>query len=97
MTFLKILLLSAIAVYRKAVSPLLPASCRFYPSCSQYAADAVERHGAVRGALMVLGRITRCHPWHSGGYDPAPASAMLRGGDVTARKVRGIETGATAK
>lgn len=68
----KTLLLSAIAAYRKAVSPLLPASCRFYPSCSQYAFEAIEKHGAGRGALLALDRLKRCHPWHPGGFDPVP-------------------------
>ena len=61
-----------IAAYRKAVSPLLPASCRFHPSCSQYALEAVEKHGASRGSLLALGRLKRCHPWHPGGFDPVP-------------------------
>ncbi|MCK5618435.1 MAG: membrane protein insertion efficiency factor YidD [Candidatus Krumholzibacteria bacterium] len=72
MTFFKTLFLSAIAAYRKAISPLFPPSCRFYPSCSQYAADAICAHGAGRGAIMALRRLTRCHPWHRGGYDPVP-------------------------
>jgi putative membrane protein insertion efficiency factor len=72
MTFFKTLFLSVIAAYRKILSPLLPASCRFYPSCSQYAADAVARHGAGRGGLLALMRLKRCHPWHPGGFDPVP-------------------------
>lgn len=72
MTFTQTLLRSAIAVYRKTVSPLLPAACRFHPTCSRYAAEAVERHGAARGTLLSLGRLSRCHPWHPGGFDPVP-------------------------
>ncbi|HPE89502.1 MAG TPA: membrane protein insertion efficiency factor YidD [Spirochaetia bacterium] len=56
--------------YRKALSPLKPRSCRFYPSCSAYAIDAVERYGAVRGACMAAKRIVRCNPFHPGGFDP---------------------------
>ncbi|MEO1134415.1 MAG: membrane protein insertion efficiency factor YidD, partial [Cyanobacteria bacterium J06639_1] len=58
--------------YQRGISPLLPQSCRFYPSCSQYMLEAVERFGAVKGVTMGLGRIGRCHPWHPGGFDPVP-------------------------
>jgi uncharacterized protein len=59
-------------LYQLAVSPLLGARCRFYPSCSCYAREAVLRHGAARGLGLGLRRIARCHPWHPGGYDPVP-------------------------
>lgn len=58
--------------YQLGISPLLPRSCRFYPSCSQYMLEAVERFGAVQGVAMGMGRISRCHPWHPGGFDPVP-------------------------
>ncbi|NLN19172.1 MAG: membrane protein insertion efficiency factor YidD [Firmicutes bacterium] len=64
------LLLTLIAWYQKAISPLLPRSCRFYPTCSAYAAEAIREYGACRGICMALRRISRCHPWHPGGYDP---------------------------
>ncbi len=70
MNILQLVLLSAIEAYRKVVSPFLPASCRFYPSCSQYAREAIAKHGAGRGTLMAAMRIGRCHPWHPGGVDP---------------------------
>lgn len=58
--------------YQIFVSPLLPPSCRFTPSCSQYALEAVSRHGAVRGVWLATRRLCRCHPFHPGGYDPVP-------------------------
>jgi putative membrane protein insertion efficiency factor len=66
------MMLVLIAVYKRAISPLLPRSCRFYPSCSTYAAEAIERHGALRGAWLAARRLLRCHPFHPGGYDPVP-------------------------
>ncbi|MHB1505934.1 MAG: membrane protein insertion efficiency factor YidD [Sulfobacillus sp.] len=66
------LLVSLIRLYQVGVSPLLMPSCRFVPSCSQYALEAISRHGAVRGGVLALGRLSRCHPLHSGGYDPVP-------------------------
>jgi putative membrane protein insertion efficiency factor len=64
------LLLAAIAAYQKIVSPFLPKSCRFYPSCSQYAAQSIAKYGAWRGSVRMIVRISRCHPWHDGGLDP---------------------------
>lgn len=62
----------AVRAYQLLVSPLLPPSCRFLPSCSEYAAEAIERHGAVRGTSLALRRLARCHPWGGSGYDPVP-------------------------
>ncbi len=58
--------------YQLLVSPLLPPSCRFEPSCSSYAMEALARHGAIRGAWLAVRRIVRCHPWGGSGYDPVP-------------------------
>lgn len=64
------LLVIAISLYRKLISPLLPAACRFHPTCSQYARTAIVRHGAARGSWMAVKRVCRCHPFHPGGEDP---------------------------
>ena len=62
----------AIRVYELTLRPVIGANCRFYPSCSVYAREAICMHGAGRGALLAGRRILRCHPWHSGGFDPVP-------------------------
>ncbi len=62
----------AVRAYQLIVSPLLPPSCRFLPSCSDYAIEALERHGALRGGGLALWRLARCHPWGGSGYDPVP-------------------------
>jgi hypothetical protein len=61
-----------IRAYQLTLSPLLGPRCRFYPSCSQYALEAVRAHGSLRGCTLALRRLLRCHPWHAGGYDPVP-------------------------
>ena len=65
-------LIAFVRAYQIALSPLLPAACRYYPSCSAYAIEALERHGALRGGWMAVRRIGRCHPVRPGGYDPVP-------------------------
>jgi len=69
---MKLLLLVLIRFYRYAISPLLGRRCRFIPSCSEYTAEAVEKYGALKGAILGLKRLSRCHPWNSGGFDPVP-------------------------
>lgn len=61
-----------IRVYQRVLSPLLPNRCRFHPTCSHYAVEAIEKHGAVRGVWLAIKRILKCHPLHPGGYDPVP-------------------------
>ncbi len=67
---MKIFLVSIIRLYKYLISPLLPGSCRFVPTCSEYASDAITRYGAVKGLYLAVRRILRCHPWHPGGCDP---------------------------
>jgi len=64
--------------YQYAISPLFPPSCRFTPTCSQYAVEALTQHGAWRGSWLSVKRIARCHPWQPGGYDPVPADPNPR-------------------
>ena len=66
------LLILPIRFYRGAISPMLPAACRYQPTCSHYAIEAIEKHGALKGSLLAAKRIARCHPWGGSGYDPVP-------------------------
>ncbi len=75
MSPLALLLRMMILAYRWTLSPLLPTSCRFAPSCSSYAAEAIAEHGALAGGWLALRRIARCHPWGGDGYDPVPRRA----------------------
>ena len=68
----EIILLYLIRLYRVLLSPLLPRACRFYPTCSIYAEEALRRFGPVQGGALVMSRLSRCHPFHRGGYDPLP-------------------------
>jgi putative membrane protein insertion efficiency factor len=65
-------MIGAIDFYRRAISPLTPASCRFQPTCSAYAREAIEKHGPARGGWLAARRLLRCHPFCKGGYDPVP-------------------------
>lgn len=66
------LLTNAIRFYQGAISPHFPPACRYTPTCSQYAIEAISKHGAAKGGLLALKRICRCHPWGGSGYDPVP-------------------------
>lgn len=65
-------LLLLIRFYQLAISPMLPASCRYYPTCSVYGYEAIEKYGILRGGWLAMRRVARCNPWHEGGYDPIP-------------------------
>lgn len=75
---LAMVLLAPVRVYRAVISPLLPPSCRFYPSCSEYAVEALTVHGALRGSWLTLRRLLRCGPWHPGGLDFVPPRGSRR-------------------
>lgn len=64
--------LGMVGFYRKYISPMFPPSCRYVPTCSEYAMIALQRYGFIKGSWMAIKRICRCHPWHPGGYDPVP-------------------------
>lgn len=69
------LALASIRFYQYAISPMMASHCRFYPSCSCYAYQALETHGLLRGSWLSLRRLGRCHPWNPGGYDPVPGTS----------------------
>ena len=69
---MRALAIALVRAYQMFLGPLLPAVCRFHPSCSQYALEALARHGAWRGGWLTLRRLARCHPFHPGGFDPVP-------------------------
>ena len=82
--------------YRYTLRPLLPPSCRFFPSCSEYALEAIRRHGGLSGSALALGRLCRCHPWNAGGVDPVPHTFQpLRA--LRARLPAVLRDGPTAK
>jgi uncharacterized protein len=69
---IKKILLSIIRFYQTAISPLTPPSCRFYPTCSHYGLEAIQRFGPLKGSFLTIKRILKCHPFHPGGFDPVP-------------------------
>lgn len=69
---MKFLLLFLLRIYKLCISPLLGPTCRFYPSCSDYGVEAIGKHGACRGGILLVKRVCKCHPWHPGGVDEVP-------------------------
>lgn len=86
------ILVGLVRLYQVGISPLTPPSCRYTPTCSAYAVEALERHGAARGSLLTLRRLLRCHPWGGQGYDPVPlpeetpAAPALQSNDARRRR-----------
>ena len=75
---MKYVLIALLKAYRFAISPLYGQVCRYHPTCSAYALDAVQTHGALRGTWLAMRRVARCHPWAAGGFDPVPPSKNRR-------------------
>ena len=75
---MKRLLIGAIRLYRKTLSPLIGQQCRFEPTCSHYGEEAIAKHGALRGTILTVWRILRCGPWSKGGYDPVPETFLVK-------------------
>ncbi|CAM3249321.1 membrane protein insertion efficiency factor YidD [Filibacter tadaridae] len=71
-------LMTFIKLYQKIISPILPPSCRFYPTCSHYGLEAIEKHGALKGSWLAVRRISKCHPFHEGGFDPVPEKELKK-------------------
>lgn len=71
-TPVRTILIAVLRIYQAAISPFIPPACRFYPSCSQYAVEAIERRGVAMGLCLAVWRVLRCQPWSAGGYDPVP-------------------------
>lgn len=90
------ILIALVRFYQLAVSPWLPPSCRFTPSCSTFALEALETHGGLRGTWLTLRRLGRCHPWGGHGYDPVPPPTATHGAPASGREeILGID-GTTA-
>jgi uncharacterized protein len=93
MQYAKFVTLKLLRAYKWAISPMLPAACRYVPTCSEYAMEAVERYGALRGGWMALSRVLRCHPFAGAGYDPVVRRTMdepLQKGERTHRELETV-------
>jgi len=86
-------LIGLLIVYRRFISPMLGARCRFYPSCSAYALEAVQLHGALRGSWLAVRRLSRCHPFHPGGLDFVPGSPQAASQSGSAAGDKGVADG----
>jgi len=85
-TVIGLLLRAAIRAYQWVLAPVLPPACRYLPSCSHYAEEAIARHGPWRGGMLAARRLCRCHPWGGSGYDPVPDSELARANAAPARR-----------
>ncbi|MBO5374634.1 MAG: membrane protein insertion efficiency factor YidD [Clostridia bacterium] len=83
---MKTILKLFVKLYQKLISPILPNSCRFTPTCSQYALEALDKHGAIKGLILAIWRVLRCNPFCRGGYDPVPDRFTLKRQDKTGEK-----------
>jgi len=95
-TLARFIVLQLLRGYKWAISPMLPLACRYVPTCSEYAIEAVERHGALRGGWMAVTRLLRCHPLARGGYDPVVKSRAAQAARTTFDPRPTIEVGAAA-
>ena len=75
---MKKIFIGLIRGYQRFISPLFPPSCRYYPTCSNYSVQAIQKHGVIKGSIMGISRILRCHPFVKGGYDPVPEQFSIR-------------------
>ena len=75
---MKKIFIGLIRGYQRFISPLFPPSCQYYPTCSNYSVQAIQKHGAIKGSIMGISRILRCHPFVKGGYDPVPEQFSIR-------------------
>lgn len=87
-SFFQKLVITPIRFYQRFISPLMPPSCRYYPTCSHYAVKAIEVHGVLRGVRLAIKRISRCHPWHPGGFDPVPPVPPARAKPSSSENIR---------
>lgn len=83
-------LIAPIRLYQRFISPALPPSCRYVPTCSAYAVESLQVHGAVRGSWLGVRRLARCHPWHAGGFDPVPARRERTGAPGSSPSVESL-------
>ena len=81
---MKTILQLLVRAYQLGISPFLGQNCRFYPSCSSYAIEALEEHGALKGSFLATKRLCKCHPWHAGGVDPVPKKSSSKTSSTTA-------------
>jgi putative membrane protein insertion efficiency factor len=87
---MKVLLIGLLKSYKQFISPLLPPACRFYPTCSEFAIEAIARHGTLQGSRLAVQRLCRCHPFHPGGYDPVPDTVISHQSSVISFRKTGF-------